>query len=80
MRYAAVDIGDQLLPAAHSRERPAMANLVQRLGDYPYRRRSRFQGEISPAAVERTIKGLKELQELITRFQVENARSRYQCP
>jgi exopolyphosphatase/guanosine-5'-triphosphate,3'-diphosphate pyrophosphatase len=32
------------------------------------------QGEISPAAVERTIKGLKELQELITRFQVEKMR------
>ena len=75
MRYAAVDIGTNscrlLIAEEHSGSWKVLHRdlVTTRIGAGVDR-----QGVISPAAMERTIQGLKQLQELVTRCQVEKMR------
>jgi exopolyphosphatase/guanosine-5'-triphosphate,3'-diphosphate pyrophosphatase len=74
MRYAAVDIGTNSCRLLIAEKGQPWQTLYRGLVTTRIGEGVDSQGEISPAAVERTIKGLKELQELITRFQVEKMR------
>jgi exopolyphosphatase/guanosine-5'-triphosphate,3'-diphosphate pyrophosphatase len=74
MRYAAVDIGTNSCRLLIAEKAQPWQTLYRGLVTTRIGEGVDSQGKISPAAVERTIKGLQELQELITRFQVEKMR------